>query len=99
MPKPRRSGTMSACVLVNPKYPHNVGGAIRACAAFGIPNLCWTGKRIDIPRFGGRLPREERMREYNNAVKWIQYDKPLNLRSNDPEVNYDGVPVAIEIHP
>lgn len=84
---------MSAVVLVNPKYPHNVGGAIRACAAFGIPLLAWTGHRIALPRFGGRFPREERMREFKQAVSWIQHEKPLTTP------RFTGTPIAVEIHP
>jgi tRNA(Leu) C34 or U34 (ribose-2'-O)-methylase TrmL len=64
----------AAVVLLNPKTPVNVGGALRACAMFGVPTLRWTGSRVLDPadaaeigkksRVAGRaarLPREERL--------------------------------------
>jgi tRNA(Leu) C34 or U34 (ribose-2'-O)-methylase TrmL len=82
-------------LLINPKYPHNVGGAVRACGAFGIHHLRWTGTRVDpsyshrristtsAGRAGPRnprkrakkmrLPREERVREWQN-VDWDHTD-------------------------
>jgi hypothetical protein len=54
----------AAVLLINPKFPHNVGGALRACSAFSAGRLAWTTERIparsDWPP-GQRLPREERM--------------------------------------
>jgi tRNA(Leu) C34 or U34 (ribose-2'-O)-methylase TrmL len=32
-----------AVVLIDPKFPHNVGNALRACAVFGATRLVWTG--------------------------------------------------------
>jgi len=51
-------------ILVNPKYPHNVGATIRACSCFGLPRLFWTGTRMIC-----RWPhaREERMKSYRGA--------------------------------
>lgn len=73
-------------ILVDPKYPHNVGGAVRAASCFGAEEVIFTGTRVDpdMPR----LPREERMKGY---VPWRQHDRPL------PMAGY--TPVVIEISP
>lgn len=75
-------------VLINPKYPHNVAGAIRACSCFGVPSLIWTGDRVD-PENYSRLPREERMKGYRD-VEWKHEDRPFDV--------LQGIPVCIEIH-
>ena len=64
----------AAVALINPKFPHNVGAALRACSIFGADTLRWTGQRVIDPRLEDgrsitRLPREERMKLYNN-VDW-----------------------------
>lgn len=83
--------TGPAVVLVNPKYPHNVGGAIRACAAFGLAQCWWTGDRVTIPQFGGRLPREERMKGYRSVA--LRHDeRPFDRGAS-------GTPVCVEIWP
>lgn len=33
-------------ILMNPKYIHNVGGAIRAASCFDVTRLVWTGGRV-----------------------------------------------------
>ena len=78
-------------ILLNPKYEHNVGAALRACSAWGVYNLLWTGKRVVFdPETTKRIPREERMKGYKD-VAWVpNCDKPLNLFG-------DIVPVAIEL--
>lgn len=73
-------------VLVNPKYPHNLAAAIRACSCFGVDKLTYTGKRMDI-RPNERLPREERMKGYS-SVEWKQNDFPLTGQ---------GTPICVEI--
>src|SRR6476469_5632912 len=80
-----------AVVLVDPKYPHNVGNALRACACYGLSRLVYTGSRIDL---GGirRLPREERMKGYR-SVEWE------NLRTLRAEDVRGTTPVAVELHP
>ena len=68
-----------AIVLVDPKYPHNVGGAIRAAAVFcEHPWVMWSGTRVPSPadEAGMRLPREERLRAYKH-VKFDRGGGPL----------------------
>lgn len=77
-------------VLINPKFSHNVAAAIRACSCFGVPELFWTGHRVDPLQYS-RLPREERMKGYRD-VKWTNTDRPFD--------EVDGRPVcAIELLP
>lgn len=77
--------------LVNPKYPHNVGAVLRACSCFGIRQLLWTGDRVklDVGK-GERLPREERMRGYQD-VEMVRSDDRFFDRFSE------AVPVAIEV--
>src|SRR6202451_2034474 len=84
---------MTAVILMNPKYPHNVGAALRACAAFGTDQLYVTGNRAqwEVTGKGQRLPREERMRAYKDKVELIRNDRPFDLVS--------GVPIAVEVSP
>ncbi len=53
-------------VLQDPKHPHNVGGALRACAAFGATQLYWTGERVAFN--AKHLPSEERRRRSQQSV-------------------------------
>ena len=64
-------------VLIDPKYPHNVGATIRACSCFGVDSLVWTGSRIQISTYE-RLPREERMKGYRR-VQFMNHQRPLSL--------------------
>jgi tRNA(Leu) C34 or U34 (ribose-2'-O)-methylase TrmL len=60
----------AACLLIDPKYPHNVGGVLRACSCFGADRLDWTGTRVAPPSEwpkGARLPREERIKAYRDV--------------------------------
>ena len=84
-------GETPSVVLCNPKYPHNVGGALRACANFEVGQLWYTGNRVPMTTEdkNWRLPREERMREYQD-VKLFQHDYPFDHFPH-------GVPVAIEL--
>lgn len=73
--------------LINPKFVHNIGGAVRAMSCYGTGSVVWTGSRIDL---GNRLPREERMKDYQH-VEWEHVgDKPIDLFP-------DCVPVAVEL--
>jgi tRNA(Leu) C34 or U34 (ribose-2'-O)-methylase TrmL len=87
-------GVTPAVVLIDPKYPHNVGATLRACAAFGAKQLYVTGHRAqwETTGKGRRLPREERMRIYKDKVELIRDDRPFD--------GYDSaVPVAVEVSP
>lgn len=81
-----------AVIMCDPKHVVNVSSMIRNCAAFGINTLCLTGDRIELPsgKKRSRMPREERMREYE-TVRVIQHDFPLTLFANSV------VPVAVEL--
>lgn len=78
--------------LWNPKYAHNVGGAFRACAAFGASRLYVAGNRFDADMLK-RLPREERMRVYKEEVELVRDDRFFDLLA--PGVT----PVAVEVLP
>jgi len=84
---------MSAIILINPKYPHNVAAAIRACSCFGINDLFWTGDRVDPSEYE-RLPREERMKGYKD-VTWKRSDKPFHLIPARDQLHV----VAVELVP
>lgn len=80
----------SAILLTNPKFPHNLGAIVRTCSCYGVPDLLYTGTRMDKAiSLLDRLPREERMKGYKN-VNWRHSDKPFDDMS-------DYVPVAVEI--
>lgn len=69
---------MVAIILENPKYPRNVGNAVRACSCYGIPELVFTGSRVSLEPYPGyRLPREERMRGYKDVQVSVN-DRPLD---------------------
>jgi len=80
--------------LINPKFSHNVGGTLRACAAFGADKLYVTGNRAqwEITGKGRRLPREERMRAYKDKVELIRDDRPFDHCAG-------LTPVAVEVDP
>jgi tRNA(Leu) C34 or U34 (ribose-2'-O)-methylase TrmL len=54
--------------LADPKFPHNVGAAVRAAFCYGVRQVWFSGDRV---RLDGakrqRLPREERMRGYKEV--------------------------------
>jgi len=78
-------------ILINPKYPHNVGAALRVCSCFDISQLWWTGDRVTIdPVKGERLPREERMKGYRD-VQLCPYPTPFD------RFGREAVPVAVEV--
>lgn len=81
-------------ILNSPKYPHNVGQAIRIASCYGVPQVWMTGTRVDIVGGDGfRLPREERMRGYAD-VQLIQYEGALDAFIAD-----GATPVAVEMRP
>jgi len=86
-----KTGKTPAIALVNPKFPHNVGSAIRAASCFGAKQVWFTGNRVQLDG-KKRLPREERMKDYKD-VDMIQYDQFFD------QFPSDVVPVAIELRP
>jgi tRNA(Leu) C34 or U34 (ribose-2'-O)-methylase TrmL len=76
-------------VLIDPKFAHNVGAALRACSCFGVSALMWTGSRIDVSQYS-RLPREERMKGYK-SVEFRNHPRPLQLFA-------DATPVCVEVY-
>ena len=83
-----------AIVLHEPKYPHNVGQVVRLASAFGIAQVWYSGERIR-EALGARLPREERMRRYED-VALINHPDPLaRLCATVPQ----ACPVAVELRP
>lgn len=82
-------GRVPAVVLENPKFPHNVGAALRAASCYAVQQVWFTGNRIQLDN-GQRLPREERMKGYA-SVDLIQFDYPFDAFGRDV------VPVAVEV--
>lgn len=88
---------MSAAVLlIDPKYPHNVGNIVRACAALGAPTLRWTGDRV-TGKIGTRLPREERLAAYRERVQFQPVGIHLAMRPVDHYVRWGMTPVCVEV--
>jgi tRNA(Leu) C34 or U34 (ribose-2'-O)-methylase TrmL len=82
-----------AIVMLDPRYPHNVGAAVRACSCFGTKQVWLTGKRVAEEVWDAkRLPREERMKGFAD-VSLILEDRPFD------HFDRDAVPVAIELLP
>jgi tRNA(Leu) C34 or U34 (ribose-2'-O)-methylase TrmL len=89
-PVRRGDGIAPAIGLIDPKYGHNVGAAVRAASCFGLRQVWFTGQRVQlIGARGYRLPREERMRGYQD----------VELRHTDRffDAFADAVPVAVEV--
>ena len=83
-----------AIVLHMPKYPHNVGQVVRLASAFGIGQVWYSGDRIR-EALGARLPREERMRRYQDVVL-VNHPDPL---ARICEALPSAQPVAVELRP
>ena len=82
-----------AIIMHNPKYPHNVGAAVRACSCFDAKVIVFSGQRVSLEpegKKGYRLPREERMKGYKH-VQIINDEYPFNRFSKDV------TPVAVEV--
>lgn len=88
---------MSEILLINPKYDHNLGGAVRAAATLNASAVWWTGNRVDLVGKKGkeRIPREERLREYSH-IKWGQVN---DLKVFDEARLRHLTPVCVEITP
>lgn len=79
-------------ILHNPKYPHNVGAAVRACSNFGGKAVLFTGDRVSLEpdnTNGYRLPRELRMKDYQDILL-LKDEYPFNRFFKDV------IPVAVE---
>lgn len=87
-----KEGVTPSVALVNPRFPHNVGAAVRAASCFGVRQVWFTGERVrlamDLKR---RLPREERMKGFRD-VELRHFDEFLDQFG-------DAVPVAVELRP
>ena len=80
-----------ALAMCDPKFPHNVGAAIRAASCFGVRQVWVTGRRCADQVWGAqRIPREERMKGYRD-VDIVLEDAPLR------HLPSDVVPVAVEL--
>jgi tRNA(Leu) C34 or U34 (ribose-2'-O)-methylase TrmL len=79
---------LPAVALVNPKFPVNVAGAVRAAACFGVRQVWYSGERVRFSR-AHRLPRE--LRCYKE-VKLTQHN-----RFFDTYRDLGVVPVAVEV--
>lgn len=96
---------MATIFLENPKFPHNVGGAIRAASSYGIETVAWNGSRVPIdPHDGYRLPREERMRGYKEVQQvYIGERRPRLESLSVPivcvELVHGSVPLPYFEHP
>jgi tRNA(Leu) C34 or U34 (ribose-2'-O)-methylase TrmL len=99
----------AAVLLMDPKYPHNVGGALRACANLGAYKLRWTGDRVtddrkvaktypDMPSNAKkwRLPREERMKGWQH-VDWGLSERPMTPLAEFQSPFMSFAPVCVEV--
>lgn len=83
-----------AIVLHDPKYPHNVGQVVRLASAYGIAQVWYSGERIR-QALGDRIPREERMRRYEDVFLVNHPDPLARLCAAVP----GACPVAVELRP
>ena len=87
--KSTKNGKPPALALINPRYPRNIGMAIRLASCYGFNQVWFTGKRVSLDSKAYRLPREERMRGYKQ-VELINHDYLFDQFQN-------ATPVAIEV--
>ena len=91
----KRAGVVTATtpsiVMTDPRYPHNVGAAIRAASCFGVGQVWITGRRVANQVWDAkRIPREERMKGFSD-VDIVLDDRPFDRFPK-------GVtPVAVEL--
>jgi tRNA(Leu) C34 or U34 (ribose-2'-O)-methylase TrmL len=87
---------VTSVLLIDPKYAHNLGAVVRACAVFGARELRWTGDRAT--RDMDRLPREERLHDYRRKVDFAAVSQPLAERPVDLWTRHGSItPVAVEV--
>jgi len=84
-------GVAPAIALINPKYATNVGMAVRLASCYSIPQVWWSGNRVELDvTQKKRLPREERMKGYQD-VSMIQHNRFFD------QFPKDVTPVAVEV--
>lgn len=84
-------GLAPSVLLVDPRFARNVGVAVRACSAYGLKQVWFTGKRVGHDVDGiGRLPREERLKGYRE-VEIIHSERPFD------RFPPGTVPIAVEV--
>ena len=71
-------GIAPAIMLVEPRFPHNVGMVVRLASCYGFSQVWFTGDRVrlEMDRMG-RLPREERMKGYKDVKMILQVHDEL----------------------
>lgn len=89
-------GEPPAVLMINPKYEVNVVKTIRTCSCFGVGQLWFTGDRVKEPGEGQRLPREERMKAYQD-VDLINFDYPFDMFPKVPVVGVEVQPGAVPL--
>lgn len=88
----KKEGRVPAVALVNPRFPHNVGAAVRAASCFGIEQVWFSGDRVHFAmEKKRRMPREERMKGFRE-VELRHFDAFYDQFEN-------VTPVAVEILP
>ncbi len=87
----KKEGVAPAVALWNPRFPHNVGAALRAASCYGLAQVWFTGERVKLALDAKkRLPREERMKGFAD-VELRHYDRFLD------QFGDEVVPVAVEV--
>jgi tRNA G18 (ribose-2'-O)-methylase SpoU len=87
--------------LIDAKYPHNVGGVLRAAAILGAEIVRWTGDRAPPVRAHGgpkrtALPCEERLKDYQRVdFAWTPEASPEVVDAIAQ--GRDLTPVALEV--
>jgi tRNA(Leu) C34 or U34 (ribose-2'-O)-methylase TrmL len=77
-------------VMIDPRDPHNIGAAVRACSCFGVEQVWVTGSRAaEKIHAAKRIPREERMKGFSD-VQIVLEERPFEHFKN-------VVPVAVEL--
>jgi tRNA(Leu) C34 or U34 (ribose-2'-O)-methylase TrmL len=86
-------GRTPAVALCNPRFPHNVGAAVRAASCCGVSQVWYSGDRVQMAMDQKkRLPREERMKGFQD-VELRQFDNFFD------QFGPETVPVAVELRP
>lgn len=85
-------GVTPSIIMNDPKYAHNVAYVLRLASCFGLKQVWYTGNRIKMDiEAKGRMPREERMKGYND-VDLINFDYPFDQFEN-------AIPIGVELRP